>query len=311
MLASKEPSNDEASPQIALSPERWYVLFVLSFFAHNQCLLWFSFSSVDADKLGCDTQCESPGYYGKNFDINRIDLLLNWGAIVGMMCTPLQTWLLTRPNGLRHCVVLGSGLTFFCSIIRTIPSFCSKQFRSSFASYVLLCIGQILNAAAGPLCMGPVSRLSCLWFGPNERTFATAIAYTSNGMGNTVGFLLGPWTVLRPSDMKRFLLIEIAIAVVPFAMALVYFPDRPKLPPSHAALAIFQHEKKAAAAAAAAAGAAAAKVKRGRQEGLGKRGGHGREEEGEEEEHQGYGGGGSRGESSMELGWAALQVWCA
>jgi MFS family permease len=65
-------------------------------------------------------------------------------------------------------------------------------------------------------------------------------------MGNTVGYLLGPWMVLKGSDMRRFLLVEVVIASVPFAMALVHFPDRPKLPPSPAAVAIMELEQAAA-----------------------------------------------------------------
>ena len=93
----EEPEEQEQTTTIALSRERWYVLFVLSFQAHNQCLLWFTFSSMDLTKLGCDDaqqQCASSGYYGRHFSVSRADLLLNWGSIFGMICTPLAMWLL-------------------------------------------------------------------------------------------------------------------------------------------------------------------------------------------------------------------------
>merc|ERR1719352_406986 len=102
---------------------------------------------------------------------------------------PLQVWVTQRGiTGFRHAVILGAAFVFAGTVIRSIPSFCGQTFRQSFPAILMLHLGQILNAAGGPLCMGTESRLSCLWFRENEHATSTSIAVTANAVGTTIGF---------------------------------------------------------------------------------------------------------------------------
>ncbi|CAF0842498.1 unnamed protein product [Rotaria sordida] len=103
-----------------------------------------------------------------------------------------------------------------------------------FTSISLFCIhiGQILNAACGPLVMAPVSQLSCLWFGPNERTRATTLAIVANGFGSTIGFLISPWIVNTPERIPQLLYIHFGLALIPCILTLIYFPAQPPQAPS-------------------------------------------------------------------------------
>ena len=70
----------------------------------------------------------------------------------------------SRPRGLRLNVVAGTALVFAGSALRLVPSLLAPAARRAAPSAGWLHAAQILNAVAGPFCMGPVSRLSCVWF---------------------------------------------------------------------------------------------------------------------------------------------------
>jgi len=207
---------------------RWYIMAAFCTLTCTQCLVWFTFSSVDEDI--------TKEYYG----IGRAshDLLLNWGPIIFLPVTPFASWLLTQPEGLRRTMLYGSILTFTGCAVRMIPCLFSTEGRKEWYSIALLHLGQIFNAAAGPMVMGPVSRISVIWLKQNERTTGTAIAQTANGMGSCVGFLLGPFivpNVAHADQMSTLLLVELAMAAVPLTCVLIHFPDLPVNPPNAAA----------------------------------------------------------------------------
>ena len=189
------------SPQKhVVETRRWAVLAVFSCFSSMQCLCWSTFSTIDPSKF--------TRYYGEQATNSQLSLLLAWGNIFGILMTPLQIYLLTRPGGMRLSAVLGSLLVLSCCVLRLVPSWLGEDFRHSAWSLVLLHVAAILNATAGPLCMGPVSRLSCVWFGDSERTLATAIAQTANGVGGSAAFVLGPamvptWAALSSRATAR------------------------------------------------------------------------------------------------------------
>eukprot|EP00656_Telonema_subtile_P009789 TRINITY_DN14624_c0_g1_i1.p1 TRINITY_DN14624_c0_g1~~TRINITY_DN14624_c0_g1_i1.p1 ORF type:complete len:377 (-),score=54.60 TRINITY_DN14624_c0_g1_i1:109-1239(-) len=140
-------------------------------------------------------------------------------------------------------MLIGALLCFSGSLVRCVPSLMNEEARKKWPAIAMLHVGQILNAAAGPMVMGPVSRLSVIWFPEHQRTTGTAIAQTANGMGSCIGFLLGPFlvpNVAHASRMKALLFVELCMAAVPLACALIHFPEHPARPLS--ALAEQYHE---------------------------------------------------------------------
>jgi hypothetical protein len=148
-------------------PQRFWVLFIFAFLSFNQCMFWLTFSPIASSTIAFYKVTEA-----------TVDLLLNWGPIIFIPCLPLTYILLNKPNGLRHCVILLAITDFIAALCRVLPSILTSPTESNFISISLPClhIGQILNAACGPLVMAPVSQLSCLWFAPHERTRATTVA---------------------------------------------------------------------------------------------------------------------------------------
>jgi nitrate/nitrite transporter NarK len=205
---------------------RFYVLFIFAFLAFNQCLFWLTFSPISQS-----TQT----YY--HINESTVNLLLNWGPIIFIPCLPLAYILLNKRHGLRRTVVLLAVTDFIAIFLRIFPSMIVSSSNPYFTSISLLFIhiGQILNAACGPLVMAPVSQLSCLWFKPDERTRATTLAIMAGNFGSTVGFLISPWIVITPEHVPNLLYIHLILAFIPLVFILVYFPAHPPQAPSPAA----------------------------------------------------------------------------
>jgi len=177
---------------------------------------------------------------GDGMDKSTLDLLLNWGPIIGVLFFPVQTYILEQPDGLRRALRLGIALGFIGNLVRCIPIVVAEtgvapSFVTSTTAYALYHTGQIAIAASGPLFMGTCTRLACVWFGEGERTTATAIAQTANGLGTTVGFLNPQWLTKEPSGVPNIFWFSLVLSVVPVLCALVYLPSGPPSPPSAAA----------------------------------------------------------------------------
>ena len=220
------------TPLYVVYPHRFYVLFIFAFLAFNQCLIWLTFSPIARS---------AEIYY--NVSEATIDLLLNWGPIIFIPFLPLAYILMNTRCGLRRCIVVLSITSFTATLIRIIPliilSPSNPHFRS--ISVIFLHIGQIVNAACGPMSMAPVSQISCLWFAPHERTRATTVAIFATNLGSTIGFVIGPFIVSSPDNVPYLLYVHLGLTFTACIFVLLYFPSQPPSPASAAAELLMNH----------------------------------------------------------------------
>ena len=218
-------------PPIASLPyrmylQRFYVLAVFSLLSFNQCLIWLTFSPIARSAVT---------YY--KISEATVNLLLNWGPIIFIPSLLLTYILLNKHSGLRHCVILLAVTDFIATLLRVIPSVLTSPSSPYFSeiSMPFMHAGQILNAACGPLATAPVSQLSCLWFGPNQRTRATTVAIFTHKFGAAIAFLISSAIVSLPEYIPRLLYVHLGLAFVACVLALIYFPAQPPTAPSPAA----------------------------------------------------------------------------
>ena len=226
------PPPASSSSVYQLYGRRFYVLFTFAFLAFNQCLFWLTFSPISRN---------TQAYY--QISEIEVNLLLNWGPIIFIPCLPFTYLLLNKRNGLQRCVVLLALTDFLAALIRIGPLMTMSPASPAFTPISRLCIhtGQILNAACGPLVMAPVSQLSSLWFGPNERTRATTLAILANSFGSTIGFLISPWIVDAPERVSHLLYLHFCLAALAALLVMAYFPAEPPSPPSPATRVLIDH----------------------------------------------------------------------
>ena len=71
--------------------------------------------------------------------------------------------------------------------------------------------------------------ISAVWFPPQHRATATAVAYCGGSIGGALGFALGPLVIAdSASHVEKLLVVEAAMAAVPFAACFAALPAAPQ-----------------------------------------------------------------------------------
>lgn len=216
----------DGAEEYTLYRRRWYILASFSLLSFQQCLFWITYSPVAQ---------ATEKYY--NVGQATVDLLLNWGPIVFVPVLPCVVRAAAHRESLPRLVRTGALLCALAAVLRLVPTWMPETFLGEHANtrgMALVHLGQVLNAAVGPIVMAPPPYLSQTWFAENERTTATALAVMANQFGAAIGFF-APWVVKSAADIPHLLSIHLALAVITLLMVVAYFPSRPPSPPSPAA----------------------------------------------------------------------------
>ena len=118
----------------------------------------------------------------------------------------------------------------------------------------LIHLGQFVTGIGGPVAMAAAPLVSSAWFPPHQRTTATAISSLACYSGTALSFVIGPllvsdvgtdadYGVLRQNithdeildlkgQIKNLMYIEFGFTAFIFLLVLIYFPAKPRLPPS-------------------------------------------------------------------------------
>jgi FLVCR family MFS transporter 7 len=91
---------------------------------------------------------------------------------------------------------------------------------------------QVIIGLAQPFVLSAPTRYSDLWFSPQGRVSATAVASLANPFGGALGQLIDPFLVNVPSDipnMTLYVAIISSVATIPS----FFIPARPPTPVSH------------------------------------------------------------------------------
>ncbi|EDO47735.1 predicted protein, partial [Nematostella vectensis] len=219
---------------------RWYILFIFSIVATLNNIIWNSWGPI---------QGTSKVVFG--WDDTIITLLADWGPISYVVAVVPMSWLMDE-KGLRTSVVLAAFFEFIGSGLRCIPLDASSQ-------SLLIHIGQFVTGLGGPVAMAAAPLVSAAWFPPSQRTTATAISSLACYSGTALSFVIGPLLVSDPSganstqnvdydqlretlnattiqdykdEIMRLMYLEFGVTTFVFLCVLIYFPKKPKSPPS-------------------------------------------------------------------------------
>ena len=185
-------------------------------------------------------------------------LMGNWGTIAFIVGVGPICWILNR-KGLRFTSLLSCALMTIGSIARVFTW--SNETIFLYTSHAC----SILNGITGILVMAAPAALSAAWFPVNERATATSISQVLNSAGNGVSFLLGPLIVpdkflnktgendtspeipltnhtsdyKTPDEEKHLIWYYMAgmaiFSVAIFIQMVIYYPSKPKTPPTASA----------------------------------------------------------------------------
>mmetsp|Transcript_62552 Transcript_62552/g.116309 ORF Transcript_62552/g.116309 Transcript_62552/m.116309 type:complete len:537 (-) Transcript_62552:114-1724(-) len=132
--------------------------------------------------------------------------------------------------GLRKVVV---GSSFLMSVGCMLRS--GLVFTRKMPWYWLEILGTVCVGAAQPFFQCTPTLLSAVWFAPDERILATAIAINSNQIGIGVGFIVGPVMADSEETLNVYFSIIACIAVSLSLGVYLQFQEEPPKPPSASA----------------------------------------------------------------------------
>ncbi|KAK3106048.1 hypothetical protein FSP39_011651 [Pinctada imbricata] len=117
-------------------------------------------------------------------------MLANWGNIA-YVCTVFPACYFMDIKGLRISLLLCNVLLTLGSGLRCITS------DPHWATWMMN-IGAVLNGIAGTVPFAGPALLASIWFPPNQRATATAVASAFNYFGVGMAFIIGPQLVSSP-----------------------------------------------------------------------------------------------------------------
>ena len=129
-------------------------------------------------------------------------------------------------------------------------------FSNTTVKTVFIYVGHLVTMLPSFIASGAPPLVSSTWFPPNERTTATAIGTLAGIFGAALAFFIGPsmmpktfnnsWNSnlnltsneirLIEAGLRDYFYLQTGLAALLFGCVVVYFPSRPPLPPSIAAL---------------------------------------------------------------------------
>jgi len=234
IIASNEDDEDDAQQQIvlsspsspsSLSPQlpvvrlyhyRWFQLFMFSLLSFSNAWIWISLAPVA-------TLVQK--FYGiESFLVNLLSTIYMFVFIPG---NPVCGVILER-FGLRVTLLAGASLNMLGSWIRVAGS-------NQHNYYAVLFVGQCLCAAAQCFILHIPPLLAAFWFSPSERSLATSIGAVCNQLGIAVGFLVTTLLVNESNYRSQLAIVACicaAVSTVSGVLLLLFFKEKPLLPPS-------------------------------------------------------------------------------
>lgn len=191
--------------------QSWTALIIFSFFSCFNAIQWVTFASIEHSVKGF--------FHTTTTELNMLSTVFMIIYVVGaiMTCTTFESW------GVRRCVLIGSFLNAFGSVLKVAPGL-------QFPSYLTMIIPQSINGVAQLFVLSTPPLLAAQYFPPNKRGTATTIASMANNIGNALALLVPPMIVRDPVQSQFYVLWGLwsGLSVLIFFGVLFFMSDPPQ-----------------------------------------------------------------------------------
>ncbi|KAF5293180.1 hypothetical protein FQR65_LT11025 [Abscondita terminalis] len=216
-------TNNNDSKDIKVYRRRWLMLFLYFISVILSCMQWAQYSTIANVVIQ---------YYNVSFEA------VNWTTMLFLLIyIPLifpVTYILE---------VLGLRNSILAALLLTCISCWLKVVAVSPTKFWLVLVSQSIGAVGMPLVLSALSLLTAEWFNLNQISTASSIGVLAYQLGSGIGFILSTFTIPDTFDVDTFghnfyiMLLSIAIfTTVYLVIFLLFFEDKPPLPPSEAKL---------------------------------------------------------------------------
>ncbi|EDO40262.1 predicted protein, partial [Nematostella vectensis] len=212
---------------------RFYILFLFSIISFAQYCAWNTYGPIATTaKTVFD------------WSNTEIAVLASMDPITYLVTMLFFSWMMDV-KGLRKSMLVSTAFMFVGTGLRCVTP------DSTYAIWTMGG-GQLLNGLAGPVTQAAPPLLSAAWFPSHQRTTATAVAALCGSLGVAMSFVIGPAFVTdlshtSPTSSECSIRTGVemtgiatfrslfGVITVLFLAVVIYFPDKPPLPPSHSA----------------------------------------------------------------------------
>ncbi|XP_048585410.1 solute carrier family 49 member 4 isoform X2 [Nematostella vectensis] len=153
-------------------------------------------------------------------------------------------------KGLRVTVITAVMLLFIGKGTQVL----AMLYLSNVTQTWLINLGQLVSMLPSAALNGGAPFVSAVWFPSNERATATALGVVATSLGIALSFVIGPQMVpdeclvhnksqktnqTLPSQelslhmILHYMYLQLGMVILLLFCVIVYFPNKPKLPPSH------------------------------------------------------------------------------
>ncbi|XP_024889806.1 feline leukemia virus subgroup C receptor-related protein 2-like [Temnothorax curvispinosus] len=216
---TKSELDDVGPLKLKVYKRRWLMLAIFMYYTGSNSAQWIEYSII----TNIVTR-----YYGVS------SLMVDWTSMSFMAFYAtfiLPALYVTDRYGLRWNTIIGTGLNCLGAWIKTL-SVQPDRFYVAF-------IGHSVVALAQTMVLQLPGRIAAQWFPATELSTATSLGVFGNQLGIALGFLLGPIIVKNHeslddigNDLSRLCWIVAIVNSIIFVLALIFFQNEPKLPPS-------------------------------------------------------------------------------
>ncbi|KEG15401.1 putative MFS transporter, partial [Trypanosoma grayi] len=192
---------------------QWVVLLLFCLFSSSNAIQWITFAPIATP---------AREFFGMSTDqlnyLSSVYMIIFAGGVI-FTCTTFERW------GVRRGVLIGSGLNALGSVLKVAPGL-------FYPSFTTMIIPQTINSIAQLFVLSTPPLIAAHYFPPHRRAFATAVATTSNSLGNAIALFVPPF-VVQTADRRSFTIlfgVEMAYCCSVF-LGVIFFLKPPRHPP--------------------------------------------------------------------------------
>ena len=195
-----------------LEKKRWIMLFLFCCVRFIQNIIAMTYSPIMT-------------FMEKTYNQNEfvISTLSSSWMITFIVFAPIVAWSLDHV-GLRYAMIISSLTGSSGSIMRYIGGI-TGYFWVIWTGQLITAVGQSFTFQSAPV-------ISMYWFGSNERTIATALAFLSGIIGEMVPYVSSTFIVKNINDLNLWHMSQMCFAVLVSHLVVLFFKGGPITAPS-------------------------------------------------------------------------------
>lgn len=188
--------------------QSWIALAVFCLFSLLNAIQWVTLSSI--------SELSMSFFHMSSFQFNMMSMIYMIIYVLGgfFTCTTFQR------VGVKKGLIIGNVLNFLGGLLKLAPGI-------QYPCYTTLIIPQVLSSFAQLFVLSVPPLLAAEYFEAKHRGFATAIASTSNTIGNAIALFVPPQIVKQGTRAEFQLLFILVMAACGLALILSFFVRQP------------------------------------------------------------------------------------